>query len=99
MTRLDPVGAKLRWRGFSREITPDGREPFGYNYEEVSFSSPGKLCRTIHPRGRRSRSLLLNSDDMFVILQAGDEIQACRLTRVGCRRFGPAGLAALPALC
>src|SRR5687768_17842451 len=31
MLRLAPVRADLRWRGFSREITPDGREPFGYD--------------------------------------------------------------------
>src|SRR3989442_11588885 len=33
MARLDPVVANLRWRGFSNEVTPDGREPFGYDYE------------------------------------------------------------------
>ena len=36
MTRLDPTAADLRWRGFSAETTPDGREPYGYDYERVS---------------------------------------------------------------
>src|ERR1700752_2623174 len=39
LTRLDPSSATLRWRGFSRETTPDGREPFGYDYEQVGFLS------------------------------------------------------------
>src|SRR5262249_58494845 len=38
VTKLDPVTANLHWRGFSAEISPDGREPFGYDYERVSFT-------------------------------------------------------------
>jgi hypothetical protein len=72
LTRLDPVGAVLRWRGFSREVTPDGREPFGYNYEQVSFSSPWKVMPGRYTREGDVRELLLNSDDMFVISRPGD---------------------------
>ena len=43
MTRLDPATADLRWRGFSAETSPDGREPYGYDYERVSTVSPWKL--------------------------------------------------------
>ena len=43
ITRLDPVTADLRWRGFSAELTPDGREPYTYDYERVSARSPWKL--------------------------------------------------------
>ena len=74
MTRLDPISAGLRWRGFSREITPDGREPFGYDYEQVSFTSPWKVMPGRYTREGDVRELLLKTDDMFVISLPGDEI-------------------------
>jgi hypothetical protein len=74
MVRLDPVAADLRWRGFSREVTPDGREPFGYDYQQVSFTSPWKVMPGRYTREGDVRQLLLNSDDMFVISRPGDEI-------------------------
>src|SRR6185369_981103 len=42
MTKLDPMVAELHWRGFSAETTPDGREPFGYDYARVSSQLPWK---------------------------------------------------------
>jgi hypothetical protein len=39
LTRLDAATAELHGRGFSREITPDGREPIGYDYQRVSSAS------------------------------------------------------------
>jgi len=74
MTRLDPVSAGLRWRGFSRETTPDGREPFGYDYEQISFTSPWKVMPGRYTREGDVRELLLKSDDMFVISRPGDEM-------------------------
>jgi tetratricopeptide (TPR) repeat protein len=74
ITRLDPVVANLRWRGFSRETTPDGREPYGYDYEQVSYSSPWKVMPGRYTREGDVRELLLNADDMFVISRPGDEI-------------------------
>ena len=74
ITRLDPIGAGLRWRGFSREITPDGREPFGYDYEQISFTSPWKVMPGRYTREGDVRELLLKADDMFVISRPGDEI-------------------------
>ncbi len=73
-TRLNPVRADLRWRGFSREITPDGREPFGYDYDQISFTSPWKAMPGRYTREGDVRELLLRSDDMFVISRPGDEI-------------------------
>jgi tetratricopeptide (TPR) repeat protein len=72
--RLDPVSAGLRWRGFSHEITPDGREPFGYDYEQISFTSPWKVMPGRYTREGDVRELLLKTDDMFVISLPGDEI-------------------------
>jgi len=74
MMRLDPVRAELHWRGFSREITPDGREPFGYDYEQISLTSPWKVMQGRYTREGDVRELLLKSDDMFVISRPGDEI-------------------------
>jgi hypothetical protein len=74
MTRLDPVSAHLRWRGFSEEVTPDGREPFGYDYENVSYMSPWKIMPGRYTREGDVRLLLSRSDDMFVISRPGDEI-------------------------
>jgi hypothetical protein len=74
MMRLDPIAAALRWRGFSREITPDGREPFGYDYAQVSFTSPWKVMPGRYTREGDVRELLLKTDDMFVISLPGDEI-------------------------
>lgn len=74
MTRLDPLVASLRWRGFSREVTPDGREPFGYDYEQVSYTSPWKVLLGRYTREGDVRELLLDTDDVFVISRPGDEV-------------------------
>ena len=74
MTKLDPVVANLRWRGFSREFSSDGRQPLGYDYENVSFTSPWKVMTGRYTREGDVRELLIKSDDMFVISRPGDEI-------------------------
>jgi len=72
--RLEAVTADLRWRGFSAEVTPDGREPFGYDYERVSPTSPWKVMPGRYTREGDVRELLLRTDDMFVISRPGDDI-------------------------
>ncbi len=74
IARLDPVRADLNWRGFSAEVTPDNREPFGYDYARVSFTSPWKVMTGRYTREGDVRELLLTSDDMFAICRPGDEI-------------------------
>ncbi|HEV8369538.1 MAG TPA: FG-GAP-like repeat-containing protein, partial [Pyrinomonadaceae bacterium] len=74
LTRLDPLQARLRWRGFSKEISLDGREPFGYDYQKVSFTSPWKVMTGRYTREGEVRELVTKSDDMFVIAKPGDEI-------------------------
>jgi tetratricopeptide (TPR) repeat protein len=74
MVRLNPVDAQLSWRGFSRAVTPDGREPFGYDYEQISLTSPWKVMPGRYTREGDVRELLLKSDDKFVISRPGDEI-------------------------
>jgi tetratricopeptide (TPR) repeat protein len=74
IARLDPERADLRWRGFSAEVTPDDREPFGYDFARVSFASPWKVMTGHYTREGDIRELLLKSDDMFAICRTGDEI-------------------------
>jgi tetratricopeptide (TPR) repeat protein len=74
LTRLDPVEADLRWRGFSEEFSPDGRQPLVYNYDRVSLTSPWKVMTGRYTREGDVRALLRKSDDMFVVSRPGDEI-------------------------
>jgi tetratricopeptide (TPR) repeat protein len=74
VTRLEPVSAELRARGFSAETSPDGREPYGYEYARVTTVSPWKT-----PAGRYTRygdvlPLMRRTDDMYGIAAPGDEI-------------------------
>ena len=74
VTRRDAASAQLRWRGFSAEVTPDGREPFGYDYARVGPVSPWKALAGRYTREGDVRELLRRTDDMFVIAMPGDEI-------------------------
>jgi hypothetical protein len=74
LTRLDPSVATLRWRGFSAEVTPDGREPFGYDYNRISYTSPWKVMPGRYTREGDVRELLTTTDDVFVISRPGDEV-------------------------
>ena len=72
--RLARVRADLRWRGFSAEDAPDGREPIGYDYERVLPTSPWKLMPGRYTREGRVEELLDRVDDRFVISRPGDEL-------------------------
>lgn len=74
LTRLNATTADLRWRGFSREYSPDGRQPLGYDYNDISFTSPWKVMTGRYTREGDVRELLAASDDMFVISRPGDEL-------------------------
>ncbi len=72
--RLDPAGADLRWRGYSRQTSPDGVEPYGYDYDDVSPLSPWKVFAGRYTREGDVRELLAKTDDVFVVSRTGDEI-------------------------
>jgi hypothetical protein len=74
LTTLEPATADLRWRGFSAEESPDGREPFRADYLTVSASAPWKAFPGRYTREGDVRPLLTRTDDMFVVAQPGDEI-------------------------
>jgi tetratricopeptide (TPR) repeat protein len=87
IARLEPERADLTWRGFSAEVTPNNREPFGYDYQRVSLTSPWKTMTGRYTREGDVRELLLQSDDMFAICRPGDQISLS---------FDAQGLPALP---
>jgi len=74
VTRLNPSVADLRWRGFSLEHSPDGRQPLTYDYKQVSFTSPWKVMTGRYTREGDVRELVTAADDMFVISRPGDEL-------------------------
>ena len=74
VTRLDPAFAELRRRGFSEEASPDGREPYGYDYARVRNAAPWKTPAGRYTRYGDVRPLLTRVDDMFAIAAPGDEV-------------------------
>jgi tetratricopeptide (TPR) repeat protein len=75
VTRLDPLGAELGWRGFPREYSPDGRRPLIYDYRVIEPGAPWKAHLGNYTRYGEVRELLLAPDDMYVITRNGDEMQ------------------------
>ena len=71
LRRLD---ARLRWRGFSVQVTPDGKEPYGYDYEQTRIEAPWKLMPGRYTREGDVRELLEQRDDRFVISRPGDDM-------------------------
>ena len=72
--RLEPARADLVERGFSATVSPDGREPFSYDYDRVSALSPWKAFPGRYTRPGDVRELLAATDDMFVVSPPGDEV-------------------------
>ena len=75
VTTLDPVTANLRWRGFPREYSPDGRKPLIYDYRSIEPFAPWKAHLGNYTRFGDVRELLTAADDMYVVTRNGDEIQ------------------------
>ena len=74
VTRLEPIGADLAWRGFSAEVRPDGREPPSYDYDRVGTDTPWKLMPGRYTREGDVLELVSEVDDMFVVSRPGDEL-------------------------
>ncbi len=75
ITKLDPLRAGLRWRGFPREYSPDGRKPLIYDYGVIEPSAPWKAHLGNYTRYGDVRELLLAPDDLYVVTRNGDEMQ------------------------
>jgi Flp pilus assembly protein TadD len=74
LPRLSAAAAELRFLGYPREYSPDGRRPNLYDYHLAASSFPWKNMRGRFTRYGDVRELLLDSDDRFVIMNRGDEI-------------------------
>ena len=74
VARLDPVRADLAERGFSAETSPDGREPWIYDYARASWVSPWKTMPGRYTREGDVRALLASTDDLFVVSKPGDVV-------------------------
>lgn len=74
LAKVEASAALLKWRGFSAEGSPDGVEPFGYDYNDVSHFAPWKLMPGRYTREGDVRPLLSAVDDRFVIAAPGDEV-------------------------
>ncbi len=85
---LPRVRADLAERGFSAEVSADGREPFGYDYERASLPSPWKLMPGRYTRTGDVQELVAKSDDLFVVARPGDALSLS---------FDARGLPPLPA--
>jgi tetratricopeptide (TPR) repeat protein len=72
---LSPLRASLRERGFSAEASPDGREPWGYDYVRVSALSTWKTLPGRYTRVGDVRRLLAASDDRMLVSKPGDEVE------------------------
>jgi hypothetical protein len=74
LPRLPVAQAELRFLGFPREYSPDGRRPFLYDYSLAASSFPWKNMRGRFTRYGDVRDLLRGRDDRFVIMNRGDEV-------------------------
>ena len=74
---LEPSGADLRYRGFSRTFRKGGRYgPHWFDYDEVEITA-GSKWRDLtgnYTRYGDVQPLLTEADDMYVIMNAGDEV-------------------------
>jgi hypothetical protein len=71
---LPPGKAELRFRGFPRDSSPDGRHPAVYDYDGVAPAEDMKPFPGRYTRYGQVADLLENSDDRFAILGEGDEV-------------------------
>ena len=74
MARLLPVRAELGERGFSAAVSPDGREPWSYDFARASLVSPWKTMPGRYTRLGDVRELLGETDDLFVVSKPGDVV-------------------------
>jgi len=79
--------AELRWAGFAREYSPDGRQPLIYDYHTMDPTAPFHVLRGAYTRYGPVGELLAEFDDRYVVMGPGDEIAVA---------FDATGLGALP---
>jgi Tfp pilus assembly protein PilF len=74
-TSVAPAEARLRFVGFPREVSPDGRMPKVNDYRLMDPSVPGfKALRGEYTRFGDVLPLVKDADDRYVIFRNGEEI-------------------------
>ncbi len=75
MVRTVPLReAQLRYLGFAREYSPDGRQPLIFDYDLRDATAPFQVPRGAYTRYGPVEELLANFDDRYVLAGPGDEI-------------------------
>ena len=74
VTELNPDSADLHYRGFSEMYRPNPHAPHLFDYEKVTKAGQWRDLEGFYTRFGDVNSLLQEVDDMYVILNAGDEI-------------------------
>ena len=95
LTTLNPDSADLHYRGFSEMYRPTPHAPHLFDYQKVTTDAQWRDLAGYYTRYGDVNPLLQEVDDMYVILNAGDEItvefDAARLpaskTRLGARFY------------
>jgi len=66
--------AELRFLGYPREYSPDGKQPDLYDYSQVDRAVPWKSMCGAYTRYGDVTTLLHESDDCYVIMGPGEEV-------------------------
>ena len=74
ITELNPDSADLHYRGFSEMSRPNPHAPHLFDYQKVTTSPQWRDLAGFYTRYGDVNPLLQAVDDMYVILNAGDEI-------------------------
>ena len=74
MTTLNPDSADLHYRGFSEMYRPNPHAPHLFDYQKVTKAAQWRDLAGFYTRYGDVNPLLQEVDDMYVILNAGDEI-------------------------
>ncbi|MXZ00437.1 CRTAC1 family protein, partial [Candidatus Poribacteria bacterium] len=74
MTTLNPDSADLHYRGFSEMYRPNVHAPHLFDYQKVATEAQWRDLAGYYTRYGDVNPLLQEVDDMYVILNAGDEI-------------------------
>jgi tetratricopeptide (TPR) repeat protein len=72
VTTLPVARAVLGHRGYSREVSPDGRQPLIYEYDHVEQAPLARMSGKLTRYGDVAR-LLQADDDRFCVIGPGDE--------------------------
>ena len=74
LTTLNPDSADLHYRGFSEMYRPNLHAPHLFDYQKVTTDAQWRDLAGYYTRYGDVNPLLQEVDDMYVILNAGDEI-------------------------